>query len=178
MQVNELWCRHKFTLSRCILLTILFDWLVRSLGQRSAMADGTLVSLLFHPCVTLASPLRHPCVTLASPLRHFTFIAWRQCHLSGSTLAVVRQLSSSTSAVVRQYLAVVRQYFGSFPAVHLCHPKVIVFVVSPYCDWWVVLLWQRAVGLGSGRVVGFNDHCYDVPSQICISRASVDFIRP
>ena len=31
------------------------------------MADGTLVSLLCHPCVTLASPLCHPSVTLASP---------------------------------------------------------------------------------------------------------------
>ena len=32
------------------------------------------------------------------------------------------------------------------------------------------------MGLGSGRVVGFNDHCYVLPSQICISRASVDFV--
>ena len=70
--------------------------------------------------------------------------------LSGSTSAVVRQYFGSCPAVLRQLSgstsAVVRQYFGSFPAVYLCHPKVIVFVVSPYCDWWVALLWQRAVG--------------------------------
>ena len=32
------------------------------------------------------------------------------------------------------------------------------------------------MGLGSGQVVGFNDHCYVLSSQICISRASVDII--
>ena len=88
----------------------------------------TLASLLRHHSATLL-PLPDDSATCPEVVRQYF----------GSRPAVLWQLSGSTSAVVQQY-------FGSCPAVHLCHPKVIVFVVSPYCDWSVALLWQRAVG--------------------------------